>query len=114
MPDRPPDATARPVTLRINQSELKTSYINTFQTSVGQGEVVVDLGFQRVAPAMGTKAGEILRPEIHLTLAHRAITTFPTLKRLAIAISRIVREHEIEHGEIILPEHAKQQASSVQ
>lgn len=114
MTDLPPDAPTQSVTLRIDQTDLRTTYVNAFHASVGQGEVVVDLGFQRVAHALSVNSEMAAKPELHLTLAHRAITTFPTLKRLAIAISRIVREHEIEHGEIILPEHAKQQASSVQ
>ncbi len=98
----------RRVRLRVDTSEIKSTYANAFQTAASRDEVVLELGFKHVVPSPPPleREGEEAGVEVQLELGHRVIVTYPTLKRLAIAIGQVVRGYEVEHGEIELEEQA--------
>ena len=94
------DQSTRRVRIRVDASEVKTTYVNAFQTHASGDEVVLELGFNRAVPSPSGGGDE---PSAEpLELGHRVILTYPTLKRLAVTASQVVRAYESEHGEIPL------------
>ena len=103
-PSAPPQGETRRVRLRVDASEVKSTYANAFQTSAARDEVVLELGFNRVMPSPPEREGEEPGVEIRLELGHRVIMTYPSLKRFAIAVGQMVRGYEEKHGKIELEE----------
>ncbi len=113
MPDKPstgtPDDTPieqqareqtgeRKIRLRIDEQNMQTCYANAFRTNGTAEEVVLDLGLNQVSPAPEQED----QPEMIFRLNSRVVMNYYTAKRLAITLSRVIRRHEDQFGEIEL------------
>lgn len=91
------------IRLRVNESELKTSYANAFRTNTTAEEVIVDFGMNIVLPAPqqqqteGGPSGEIL-----FKVNDRVVMNYYTTKRLALVLGQVVRRYEERFGELKL------------
>ena len=91
------------VGLRVDESDLQTSYANGFRTQTTPDEVFLDLGINVVTSGPVVGGGrERARPmpEMVLTINHRIVLNFPTAKRLAMALADVLQRHEAVYGEI--------------
>jgi hypothetical protein len=86
------------VSIRIDESNLQTNYISGFRPSMGPEELVLDFGLNRTH-ATGNEDNPV---EIVFQSSNRLIMSYYSAKRLAIAMSRVVRRYEEEFGEIEL------------
>jgi len=82
----------REVTLRIDESELKSCYANTIRSYSTQDEVILDFGMNMPVPGKND--------EIVFRVKQQAILNWRTAKRLALSLANLVRQHEERHGEI--------------
>jgi hypothetical protein len=86
------------IRIRIDESNLKTSYVSGFRPTMTAEEVMLDFGLNVVRPT-----GEKEQPsEIVFYSNSRVIMSYYSAKRLAIALGRIVRRFEQQFGEIEL------------
>lgn len=83
------------VQLRIDESDLQTTYANAFRSSPTAEEVLLDFGLNLVSPP--TQQGQ---PQILFKVNQRVIMNFYSIKRLAITLSQTVRRHEEQFGEL--------------
>jgi len=86
------------VQLRVDDRERPTEYVNAFLTIVTAEEILLDVGVN-AASAVGTGQGP---PRLDLKLSSRLAMNYFTAKRLAISLSRIIREYESRFGDIEL------------
>jgi len=84
--------------LRIDEREMQTSYANAFRANETAEEVMLDFGLNVVRPASDQQE----QPEILFKTSHRVILNYYSAKRLAITLSRLVRKHEDQFGELEL------------
>ena len=77
---------------------MVTGYANGFRTSAMAEEVMLDMGMNEVIPAPVPDGP----PAVLLKVGQRVIMNYPTAKRLAIAMGRLIRQHEEQFGEIPL------------
>ncbi len=84
------------VRLKTTSDGMTKSYTNAFRTRVTAEEVVLDFGLNTLeqSPEQGLAA------EVQFQLDHRLVMTYPTAKRLAIALSKVVRAYEERFGEV--------------
>jgi hypothetical protein len=88
----------RRIRIRIDESNLQTSYVSGFRPTMTAEEVMLDFGLNVVRPT-----GDKEQPaEIVFYANSRVIMSYYSAKRLAIALSRIVRRIEQQFGEIEL------------
>ena len=92
--------------LRVDESDVKCSYVNVVRTTASREEVVLEMGFSRAVLAGQGDEGEGAM-QGRLDWGHRVIVSYPNLKRMALAISKVTRDFEDQHGEIDLPEHRR-------
>jgi len=88
----------RKIRLRIDEQNMQTCYANAFRTNGTAEEVVLDLGLNQVSPAPEQED----QPEMIFRLNSRVVMNYYTAKRLAITLSRVIRRHEDQFGEIEL------------
>jgi len=86
----------RNIRLRLDESNVTTFYTNAFRTQATAEELSLDLGINTLRPA-ADQPGTI---EVSFEASHRMMMNFYTAKRLAIALSRIVRTYEERFGEL--------------
>lgn len=100
----PPEASEKRLRLRMDRREMKSSYVNAFQQNATAEEVIVEVGLNQVVStgvregqdgATGEVAGELM-----FEVSNRLVMTHQTTKRLAIALSQIVRQYESRFGEL--------------
>jgi len=85
--------------LRVDDRNLHANYANAFRTNATAEEVILDFGLDMLVSAPNQGAGR-MEGEALFQVTDRVIMGYPTLKRLAIALGRLVREHESRVGEI--------------
>ena len=93
------------VRLRINETDIKTSYANAFRTNCSAEEVIVDFGMNMVVPnpeARKSNASNQPAGEITFHVNDRVIMNYYTAKRLAVLLGNIVRQYEKGFGELKL------------
>ncbi len=91
------------VQLRIDESDLQTTYANAFRTNGTAEEVILDFGLNLIGPggqAPGQQAQQ--RPQILFKVNQRVVMNYLSVKRLAITLSQLVRRHEEQFGELEL------------
>ena len=86
------------VRIRIDESNIQTSYVSGFRPTMGPEELMLDFGLNHVRPT-GNKEQPV---EIVFQSSTRLIMSYFSAKRLAVALSRVVRRYEQEFGEIEL------------
>ncbi len=86
------------VRLRIDERDLRTSYANAFRTNGTADEVMLDLGLNMLAQPTGEES----TPEIVFKVNDRVVLNYYSAKRLAIALSQLIRRHEDQFGELEL------------
>ena len=86
------------VRVRIDESNVKTSYANGFRPLVTAEEVILDFGMN-VARLTGNKETPY---EVVFQANNRVIMNYYSTKRLAIALGQLVRRYEDKFGELEL------------
>ncbi len=86
------------VRLRMDEREMTTSYANAFRTNGMAEEVMLDFGVNMVVP----NPQQQNQPEILFKVNNRVILNYYSAKRLAIALSQLIRRHEDQFGELEL------------
>jgi len=86
------EKTTRGVTLRIDESEMDSSYANTIRSYSTQDEVFLDFGMNMPVPGKND--------EIIFRVKQQSILNWRTAKRLALSLSNLIRQHEDRFGEI--------------
>jgi len=88
----------RQIRVRIDERNLQTSYVSGFRPTMTAEEVMLDFGLNLVRPT-----GDKEHPqELVFQASNRLIMSYYSAKRLAIALSQIVRRFEQQFGEIEL------------
>jgi len=88
----------RQIRLRVDERNMRTSYANMFRTNGTTDEVMLDFGLNVPIPPSGPEAqGEIL-----FQVTDRIVLNYYSAKRLAIALSQLIRRHEDQFGELEL------------
>jgi len=83
------------VRLRLDEREMTTSYANAFRTNGMAEEVLLDFGMNMLVPPGQQKQAEIL-----FKVSNRVVLNYYSAKRLAIALSQLIRRHEEQFGEL--------------
>ncbi len=86
------------VRVRIDESNVKTSYASGFRPIVTAEEVILDFGMN-LARLTGDKKSPY---EIVFQANNRVIMSYYSTKRLAIALGQVVRRFEEKFGELEL------------
>ena len=86
------------IRIRVDERNLKTSYANGVRPSATPEEVMLDFGMNQVLPVASQKAER----EILFQANDRIILSYYAAKRLAMALTQLVRRYEAEYGEIEL------------
>lgn len=95
------------IRLRINESNLTTSYSNAFRTNTSAEEVIVDFGMNLLVPnpqGQQQPSGNSSQAvgEIQFQANNRVVMNYYTAKRLAVVLGQVVRQHEERFGELKL------------
>jgi len=93
------EQTGQQVRLRIDERNMTTSYANAFRTNATAEEVFLDFGVNLLSP-VGQSGGRQESAEVVFQTSERVILNYFTAKRLAIALSQMVRRHEERFGEL--------------
>jgi hypothetical protein len=99
--DQAKQQTGRQVRLRVDQSDMGTTYANAFKTNATSEEVIVDLGLNTVVPSPQGKDADVAG-EILFQINNRLILNYYTAKRLALSLGQLVRGYEEKFGELKL------------
>ena len=86
------------VRLRVDEREMTSSYANAFRTNGMAEEVMLDFGVNMVIPSPQQQN----QPEILFKVSNRVVLNYYSAKRLAIALSQLIRRHEQQFGELEL------------
>ncbi|MCM8538737.1 MAG: DUF3467 domain-containing protein [Lentisphaeraceae bacterium] len=89
------------VRLRVNQSDMETTYANSFRPIASTEEVMLDFGVNQTFP-VAEKKGDGPSAEIVFNVSSRVVMNFYTAKRLAVALGQVVNNYEKEFGELKL------------
>ena len=89
----------RQIRLQIDERTMRTNYANAFRTNSTAEEVMLDLGLNLVNP---TGQQQTEQPDIIFQVSERVILNYYSAKRLAIALSQLIRRHEEQFGQIEL------------
>ncbi|MCE5326447.1 MAG: DUF3467 domain-containing protein [Planctomycetaceae bacterium] len=85
------------VALRVDEHAMATAYANVVLTHASEEDVMLDFGVKGVAPPQDPK-----QPEVVLQITNRVVMNYFSAKRLAMALSQIIRRYEDQFGEIEL------------
>lgn len=86
------------IRVRIDERNLQTSYVSGFRPTMTAEEVMLDLGVNLIRPT-----GDKEQPyELVFQANNRAIMSYYSAKRLAVALAQIVRRFEQQFGAIEL------------
>lgn len=108
-PVQPPRAPGQEqLRVRLEEGQQALQYINIFRSSTTSEEVMLDVGVSGMG--MTTEGGKAAA-ELVLKLPTRLIMNFNTAKRLALALGKVVREHEAVFGTIELDANKRRSGS---
>ncbi|MBS3821442.1 MAG: DUF3467 domain-containing protein [Planctomycetes bacterium] len=97
----------RQVRLRVNQSDMETSYANAFRANATAEELMIDFGIN--FPIGGGEGQN--DAEIAFQVTNRIVLNLYSAKRLALTLGQIVRRHEQEFGELQLDVSKRRQGA---
>lgn len=83
--------------LRFDETELTTNYSNAFRVHGNPEELIIDFGINIV-----NHQGADGKQEIVFHATDRQILNYYSVKRLAIALTQRLRQHENDFGELEL------------
>jgi len=86
------------IRVRIDERNVQTSYVSGFRPVMTAEEVMLDFGLNLIRPT-GNKDNPV---EVVFQANNRLIMSYYSAKRLAIAVSQIVRRYEQQFGQIEL------------
>ncbi len=86
------------ITVRIDESEMTSTYASGFRTSATAEEMMLDFGLNMVRVTGQEKSLN----EIVFMAKNRIIMNYYTAKRLALGLGLIIRRYEEEFGELQL------------
>jgi len=86
----------RQVRLGIDERHMGLTYANAFRTNGTAEEVMLDFGLNLATPAVGREN----QPDMVFQVGQRVVMNYYTAKRLAIALSQMIRRHEEQFGEL--------------
>ena len=86
------------IRVRLDEKNLKTSYANGFRPTATAEEIILDFGLNTLSLTPQQKG----IPEIIFQANDRIILNYYVGKRLAMALSQIIRQYEQEFGELEL------------
>ena len=115
--DKPVEEQAREQTgqqqirVRIDERNMTTSYANAFRSNGTPEEVMLDFGLNLIGAAP-QQAQQAQQAEIIFQVSNRVIMNYFSAKRLAIALSQLIRRHEDQFGELEL-DTAKRRKNNV-
>lgn len=89
----------REVKLRIDETEMHSTYANTIRSSSTIDEVILDFGMNMPVPG---KSDEIV-----FKVREQVVMNWRGAKRLALTLANLVRQHEERFGEIDINPRAK-------
>ena len=93
-----PQGEQRQIQIRMDDSQMRSSYANGFRTNTTAEEIIVDFGLNLpVLPGQQSDKQEML-----LKLDTRVIMNYYSAKRLALTLSQMVHQHEQQFGELQL------------
>jgi hypothetical protein len=84
------------IRVRVDERNMRTCYANGFRTNTTPEEVVLDFGLNLVSPLPGPQN----QPEMLFDVNERIVLNYASAKRLAIALSQVIRRHEEQFGEV--------------
>lgn len=87
----------RQIRLQIDEQKMQASYANAFRTNGTPEEVVLDFGLNMPLPIA---EGQV--PTMNFQLSQRVILNYYSAKRLALALTQLLRRHEEQFGQIEL------------
>ena len=99
--DQAKQQTGKQVRLRVDQSNMGTTYANAFKTNATSEEIIVDFGLNMVVPNPQAKDSDVAG-DILFQINNRLILNYYTAKRLALSLGQIVRGYEEKFGELKL------------
>ncbi len=85
------------VQLVVDDREARTVYVNNFFIRQSPEEIIIDLG---VSMAQPSQTGQ---QQVLMKISDRAILSYMTAKRLASALSQLIKRHEQQFGELQAP-----------
>ena len=83
------------VQLVVDEREMRTAFANGYRIYSTGEEVVVDFGFNMLNPNPQSGQAQML-----FKAGDRVILSYPTVKRLALSLSQLVRRYEEQFGPI--------------
>jgi hypothetical protein len=95
------------VRLRVDQTDMETSYANAFRANETAEELMIDFGIN--FPVGGGEGQN--DAEIAFQVTNRIVLNLYSAKRLALTLGQIVRRHEQEFGELQLDVSKRRQGA---
>lgn len=89
-----PDQASTPMTLRLDESKLRTTCSNAFRTNGTVEELLLDFGINSPNPSDPD--------EVLMHIQTRVILSYFSAKRLALALGQAIQHHEQQFGELEL------------
>ncbi len=94
------DGQSRTLLVKVDERNMDTSYANAFRTHTTAEEVMIDFGVNLLTPA--PEGGQNADGQILFSVKDRLVLNYWTVKRLALTLSQIVRQHEEQFGTLEL------------
>lgn len=95
--DQDSPAQNKNVAVRVDERAMATVYSNVVLSHASEEEVMLDFGVKGVAPPQDRN-----QPEVVLQITNRVVLNYFSAKRLAMALSQLIRRYEDQFGEIEL------------
>jgi len=89
------------VEVLLDERELRTIYINAYRMHTLPEEVAIDLGFNMPNPNHNGQNGA--QQQILFKVTDRVVMSYSSAKRMAAALTQLVRRYEQQVGEIPAP-----------
>ena len=88
----------RQVRVGIDERKMDVDYASVPRTNGTAEEVMLDFGLNVAAP----RAGQENQRDVVFQVTQRMVLSYYSAKRLAIALSQLIRRHEEQFGELEL------------
>lgn len=105
-PEKNPNAEGQ-FRLRFDETGLSTNYSNAFRVHGNPEELIIDFGINIV-----NHHGPDGKQEVVFHATDRQILNYFSVKRLAIALTQRLRQHEAEFGELELDQSKRRKPRS--
>lgn len=87
------------VRIHLNQKDMTTNYANSFRPILSAEEVMLDFGVNHSVPA-NANDNNGASADIIFDVTNRIIMNYNTVKRLTLALTKIVTQYEQQYGEL--------------